>query len=85
MASAEKTTDHGEIRQWVEARGGRPAQVKGTSGLLRIDFDGEVDERIEQISWDDFFDQFDRSNVTFLYAPDTNSHFNKFVNDEAEA
>jgi len=26
------TTDHDEIRRWVEARGGKPATVKGTGG-----------------------------------------------------
>lgn len=44
MASETRTTtDHEEIRQWVEAHGGRPASVHGTEGsvdpgVLRIDF-----------------------------------------------
>ena len=32
MASATPVTDHDEIREWVESRGGRPACVKGTGG-----------------------------------------------------
>ncbi len=31
MAEAKITTDHDEIRRWVEARGGHPARVKGTN------------------------------------------------------
>ena len=43
--SSKTTTDHEEIRRWVEARGGRPACVRGTggrgdTGMLRIDFPG---------------------------------------------
>ena len=41
---AQVTTDHEEIRRWVEERGGTPAVVKGTesgdSALLRIDYPG---------------------------------------------
>lgn len=55
------TTDHDEIRRWVEEHGGTPASVKGTdsdgeAGVLRIDFPGGADEdQLEHISWDDWF------------------------------
>ena len=69
-----KTTDHDEIRRWVEERGGRPARVKGTegggddAGILRIDFPGVGDdESLEPISWDEFFRKFDEENLAFLY------------------
>jgi hypothetical protein len=78
MASAETTKDHDTIRKWAEARGGRPAQVAGTGGLLRFDF-GEKEERLEEISWEEFFKKFDESNIQFLYAPDRDSRFFKFV------
>ena len=58
------TTDHEEIRRWVEERGGVPATVKDTGdggdpGVLRIDFPGYGDDdALEQISWDDWFDKF---------------------------
>jgi hypothetical protein len=67
------TTDHEEIRRWVEQRGGRPARELGTGnvgdpGLLRIDFPGGTgDEQLEQISWDEWFERFDESNLAFLY------------------
>ncbi len=80
MASAQETTDHKKIREWAEHRGGRPAQVKGTGGLLRIDF-GEPNESLEKISWEDFFAKFDERGVKFLYDPEKNSKFNKFVYD----
>jgi hypothetical protein len=43
------TTDHDEIRRWVEEHGGKPARVRGDRddndpGLLRIDFPGGAGE-----------------------------------------
>jgi hypothetical protein len=85
MASAETTTNHNEIRTWAEERGGHPAQVKGTGGLLRIDFEeAEPDERLEEISWDDFFAKFDDKQLTFLYAPDGESRFNKLIDGDSK-
>jgi hypothetical protein len=44
MAEARTTTDHEEIRRWVEDRGGQRAHVAetgsgGDPGILGIDFD----------------------------------------------
>jgi hypothetical protein len=67
------TTDHDEIRRWAEERDGRPATVKGTesgdddAGILRIDFPGGEGDRLEEISWDDWFEKFDEENLAFLY------------------
>jgi DNA-binding MarR family transcriptional regulator len=66
------TTDHDEIRRWVEAHGGKPATVRGTGdgepGVLRIDFPGGTGEdQLEHISWDEWFQKFDRENLAFLY------------------
>jgi hypothetical protein len=55
MTEGKITTDHDEIKKWVEARGGRPVKVKETgggsdTGLLRIDFPGfGDDEQFEQV------------------------------------
>jgi hypothetical protein len=86
------TTDCGEVRRWAEARGGRPATVKGTesgredAGILRIDFAGGEEDRLEDISWDDFCAKFERENLAFLYQDQTKdgdeSRFFKFVNRE---
>ena len=71
-AESKTTTDHNEIRRWVEERGGHPARVrdterKGSPGLLRIDYPGySGGETLEAISWDEFFMGFDENNLTFL-------------------
>jgi len=75
MASSESktTTDHHEIRKWVEDHDGRPASVRGTenggsAGVLRIDFPGGAgDDRLEPISWDEWFEKFDDEGLAFLY------------------
>ena len=83
MSSAQSTTDHDEIRQWVEDRGGVPARVRGSEpgGILRIDF-GEPDESLEAVSWDTFFKIFEESELAFLFQDEADggeSRFNKFV------
>jgi hypothetical protein len=89
--SAVMTTDHDTIRRWVEERGGCPARVKGTQagndpGLLRIDFpDYPGDERLECISWDEWFRGFDEHNLAFLYEDEKDSRFNKLVSRERQA
>ena len=66
------TTDHDEIRGWVEAHGGKPARVRGTGGgddpgVLRIDFPGGAgDEDLEPISWDEWFQKFDEQQLAAL-------------------
>lgn len=91
MAStSHTTTDHDEIRKWVEAHDGKPASVRGTEskgepGVLRIDFPGGAGEKeLEHISWDDWFEKFDSENLAFLYqerkADGSDSTFFKLVN-----
>ncbi len=89
VASSFRTRDHDVIRRWAEERGGTPADVEGTgedteAGVLRIEFRGETD-RLEDVSWDAFFETFDRSDVDFLYQERTSdgavSRFHKFVRD----
>lgn len=90
---AKKTKDHETIRKWVEERGGKPVTVAGTTegeeaGVLRIDFPGYgAEENLKPISWDDFFQKFDESNLAFLFQEKTEdgetSRFNKFVREAA--
>jgi len=67
------TTNHDEIRRWVEQHGGKPARVRGTGsgddpGVLRIDFPGGTGEDVLQhIDWDEWFDKFDENRLAFLY------------------
>ena len=84
MASAKATTNHDEIRKWVEARGGFPAHVRETGsgndlGVLRIDYPGfSGQDTLERIEWDEWFDAFDRNNLAFLYQGGR-SRFSKLV------
>jgi hypothetical protein len=88
MAEAKTTTDHDEIRRWVEAHGGRPARVtetggEGDPGILRIDF-RDPDDSLEEMSWDDWFRAFEENKLAFLYQDEGESRFNKLV-DRASA
>jgi hypothetical protein len=97
MASADSgaktTTDHNEIRGWVEERGGRPARVKGTenkqsAGLLRIDYPGfSGEDTLETITWEEFFQAFDDNKLAFLYQDETKdgseSRFSKLIERES--
>lgn len=88
-SETKSTTDHDEIRQWVEKRGGHPARVKDTEsknspGLLRIDYPGfSGSDSLEAISWDEFFTGFDENNLAFIYQEKTKdgktSRFSKLV------
>ncbi|HEY2665390.1 MAG TPA: hypothetical protein VGK51_00980 [Actinomycetota bacterium] len=72
-AETRTTTDHEEIRRWVEEHGGKPATIRGTArdgeaGLLTIDFPGGTgDDRLEHIDWDEWFRKFDENNLAFVY------------------
>jgi hypothetical protein len=82
------TTDHDQIRRWVEARQGTPAAVAATeadddSGILRVSFSEESADELETIGWDEFFDKFDEAELAFLYQEQTadggTSRFHKFI------
>lgn len=90
MASANRTTDHQTIQDWVEARGGTPAHVKRTGGkdsdpgILRIDFPGySGGGSLEALDWDTWFDAFEANGLAFLYQEKTadgqQSRFSKLV------
>ncbi len=85
MPGGKVTTDHDEIREFVERRGGHPARVVRTGagddpGLLRIDYPGYGGARsLEPISWDEFFDKFDESRLALVYQDEPDSRFTKLV------
>jgi hypothetical protein len=81
--SSKTTTNHAEIRRWVESKGGSPAHVKRTGkkddpGVLRIDFPGySGEETLAELSWDEWFRAFDANKLAFVYQPST--RFSKLV------
>ena len=94
MSESKTTTDHEEIRRWVEERGGHPAHVKDTAssgdeGILRIDFDADgPDDGLERIDWDRWFEAFEENDLAFLYQEKTadgnESRFSKLISRDGE-
>ena len=92
-AETQVTTDHEEIRNWVEERDGSPARVKntdkaGSGGLLRIDYPGfSGEDTLEAISWEEFFVAFEENNLAFLYQDETKdgkkSRFSKLIDRDS--
>ncbi len=86
------TTDHETIRRWADARCGQPSTVKGTAhrgedvGILRIDFPPSPNNDLDAITWEEFFEKFEESELAFLYqehtADGSDSRFCKFVSRE---
>jgi ferritin-like metal-binding protein YciE len=91
--SAQPLTDHEEIRQWAEERGGQPACVRGTggkgdTGMIRLDFPGySGGDSLEPIDWDEWFEKFDQNNLALIVQETTGSgqksNFNKLVKRES--
>jgi hypothetical protein len=89
MATSHPLTEHEEIRRWAEERGARPACVTGTGdrgdvGMIRLDFPGYTgEETLQPISWDEWFEKFDESDLALLVQDKTasgqKSNFNKLV------
>ena len=89
MPSAHPLTDHDEIRRWAEERDAKPACVKGTGnrtdpGMIRLDFPGySGEDTLQHISWDEWFETFDESDLALLVQDQTadgdKSNFNKLV------
>jgi hypothetical protein len=94
MALSKSTKDHDEIRKWAESHGAIPSEVASThssdeAGILRFQFPkakNNNDSALEEISWDEFFEKFDESDLTLVYQEKTasgeKSNFNKLVHPE---
>jgi hypothetical protein len=89
MSTTKVTTDHNEIREWVEGRGGSPARANSSetgesTPLLRIAFPGISGEgQVQSVEWKEWFDVFENRELAFLYQEKTedgqDSHYNKLV------
>jgi hypothetical protein len=82
---AQATTDHEKIRKWAESKGGKPAAVGrthkgGDVGIIRIMFPNaphSEHQALTEISWDEFFKEFEERNLALLY--DEDGLFSKIV------
>ncbi len=96
MALSKTTRDHDEIRKWAEARGAKPAEVASTHkgkepGILRLEFPKaphKNDSNLQEISWEEFFEKFDKNDLELILQDKTadgeQSNFNKFVHPDHE-
>lgn len=79
------TTDHDTILNWAKRHGGKPAAVARTHdehdvGIIRIMFPSSKrseHEGLTEISWEQFFDEFDSRSLALIYEDD--SRFSKIV------
>jgi hypothetical protein len=67
------TRNHDVIMRWAQARDGKPMTVPGTEhegrpGVLRFDFPPHDDDnRLREVSWDEWFRTFDVRGLNFIY------------------
>jgi len=76
------TVNHEEIRRWAERLGGSPEVLDdpnaGSDPIgIRLDFPGPVDDvyladssHARPISWEEFFELFERLGLLFVYQED---------------
>ena len=76
------TTNHAVVRDLIEEYDGYPAHVErtegdgGDSGLLRLAFpdvasrDDDPNEDLTRLSWEEFFEEFDRERLALVYPED---------------
>lgn len=80
------TTDHEVIKKWAESREGKPSVVTKNGDeteLLRLNFPGYAEDNLQEISWEKWFDIFEKNNLALIYQEETKggdkSNFNKIV------
>jgi hypothetical protein len=87
------TRNHDVIRRWAEQRSAVPATVPGSRhgdhvGVLTFDFPGYGGERLEHISWEEWFKAFDERNLVFLFQEHmrdgSESNFFRLANPDGE-
>jgi hypothetical protein len=71
------TRDQTVIQQWVEERGGQPAQVRGAE-VPRIAF-GEMPPNWEPLTWPEMFALLDRTRMAFMYEDSPDSRMCKLI------
>jgi hypothetical protein len=74
------TIDHAVIENWAERRNARPSTFMGNERPWPLLFDfGPPDAGVREIGWDEFFVEFERENVAFVYRDtDANGELDDF-------
>jgi hypothetical protein len=73
FAQGKVTLDCKFIQHWADARGGRPAFIRqltpsGAEMTLSIVFpDSDCGQIVRNLSWEEFFEHFDRLKLAFIY------------------
>ena len=79
----QETTDHDEIRDWAEERNVVPAHEEKSGNIIFASREGMADESANELSWDEFNNEFDRQNSTFRYEPETSRY--EFIESESSS
>jgi hypothetical protein len=81
------TIDHDAITGWARRRGAVPATFQGKERPWPLKFSFGPTSGLVEISWDEFFAEFERSDLSFVYrdtGPDGElDNFHEFVNRSA--
>ncbi|MFC9553990.1 hypothetical protein ACFTWF_24405 [Rhodococcus sp. NPDC056960] len=71
MTALHLTTDHEQIRCWVQTNHGAPARIPsepGTAGdTLCLDFLGLTARDVDHLTWHDWFTLFDNQHLALSY------------------
>ena len=60
-----RTRDREEVREWIDDYDGKPAHIEGSLTELTIDFGDKED--VEDLSWKEFFDIFEKENLVMIH------------------
>ena len=65
-----ETVSHEQIRMWCEANGYWPGCLRGQPDRIRVGGSPFAEpEVLDLADWDDWFEQFDRRRLKFVYDP----------------
>ncbi len=90
------TQDHNVIKSWAEKRKAVPSVVETTDdkdnksvGVLRLDFPGYGGQRLKEITWEEWFEAFDKNKLKFIYqehkSDSSDSNFFKLVSSDSNS
>jgi hypothetical protein len=82
MADSTITIIHDEVKAWIEAHDGSPAIADNQDGRAELAINFGDYREFEPISWDEFFDHFDTSQLAFQFRKKSDIEDNPEDEDE---